>query len=337
MKEKIRNRGQREIMRQWQILTYLAAQRFPKSRVEIAEHFEGEWSVNPRTVARDLADLELAGFPIQRTRDEKTLRYAVPRTLQAPLSVPLTLDELAALHTARAHLRGVALGDGGAALTTAFDKLIAAVPASVRHMSEQVSALVIRQVRGRPKVGPASETLASLRRAIISQRVCRIDYRRRGEQKVVVRRYAPQRMLTYRDSLYCVCWSLNDRGYRTVACERILGIHVLAETLTARPAREIDRHYASAFGLFTGTPFSLRLRFAPSLVAYVEEREWHPSESTERQSDGSLLYRAEVSGEREVKAWVLGFGCQVVVDEPDWLRAEVAAEAEKIAAFYRRA
>ena len=57
--------------------------------------------------------------------------------------------------------------------------------------------------------------------------------------------------------------------------------------------------------------------------------------SRPRESDGSLMWRATVSGTVEIRAWILSWGPDVEVVAPEPLRAEVAGLLEAAAAGYR--
>ena len=65
----------------------------------------------------------------------------------------------------------------------------------------------------------------------------------------------------------------------------------------------------------------------------VAETRWHPSQVTETGADGSLVWRARVSGVLEVRSWILGWGGDAEVLEPaelrDWVAAQHAAAAQR--------
>jgi len=68
------------------------------------------------------------------------------------------------------------------------------------------------------------------------------------------------------------------------------------------------------------------IRFSAEVARYVEESQRHSSQQCEHQPDGSLLVRLDLSGTTEVKSWVLSFGRQAEVLEPDALRSELQDE-----------
>lgn len=56
---------------------------------------------------------------------------------------------------------------------------------------------------------------------------------------------------------------------------------------------------------------------------------------SEEQPDGSLLYRVTVSGSREITRWILGYGPDVEVLEPEWLRRDIARQCAAMAGLYK--
>ena len=54
----------------------------------------------------------------------------------------------------------------------------------------------------------------------------------------------------------------------------------------------------------------------------------------EEQEDGGLVLSLRVAGVEEVRRWLLGYGAEVEVLEPESLRAELAEEAEKLRRMY---
>ena len=121
-----------ELIRQWTLLQRIATSaraRFPRCR-PISES-------PTRTIRRDLAALQAAGFPIydevvNGTKfwrlDAKSLLNALPRNA-------LTVPELCALYSSRALVKGIAGTHILTDLQTALDKIEAALPAGMKSFS----------------------------------------------------------------------------------------------------------------------------------------------------------------------------------------------------------
>jgi predicted DNA-binding transcriptional regulator YafY len=69
--------------------------------------------------------------------------------------------------------------------------------------------------------------------------------------------------------------------------------------------------------------FKVSLQFVGRAASLVAERRWHPAQITRRQSDGSLIFEAEVAGLDEITPWILSFGSECSVVAPDALRERI--------------
>ena len=78
----------------------------------------------------------------------------------------------------------------------------------------------------------------------------------------------------------------------------------------------------------------MRIRFSPDWAAYVDERQWHASQATQRLSDGRLELTMEVGANQELANWILSFGGGAEVIEPAALREEIQASLKAALANY---
>jgi predicted DNA-binding transcriptional regulator YafY len=98
--------------------------------------------------------------------------------------------------------------------------------------------------------------------------------------------------------------------------------------------RERHRH---SFSVFVGhPPQRVRIRFRPAMRQYITETRWHTSQQIEDLPDGSFVFTVEVSEPREVGWWVLQWGANAEVLEPESLRQEIAETARALVAVYEK-
>jgi len=89
-------------------------------------------------------------------------------------------------------------------------------------------------------------------------------------------------------------------------------------------AFDLQEHLDGAFGIVQGEElFRVRLRFAPTIAAYIRERVWHPSQRIEEQADGSIELAFETAGWKELVRWILSWQPDVQVLEPLRLRERI--------------
>ena len=74
--------------------------------------------------------------------------------------------------------------------------------------------------------------------------------------------------------------------------------------------------------------------FHPDVAGYIKEKVWHESQKIHQQDDGSIIFEAQVAGTDEIRFWIMTWGSKAVVLEPESLREEIRAEAERMARRY---
>ena len=80
-----------------------------------------------------------------------------------------------------------------------------------------------------------------------------------------------------------------------------------------------------------GKLYNIRLRFAPKVARNVTEVQWHPTQQSKFNEDGSVDVEFRVDGLGEIIWWILGYGDQVEVIKPAELRRRIVEVATKMA------
>ncbi len=100
--------------------------------------------------------------------------------------------------------------------------------------------------------------------------------------------------------------------------------------------QELDEDaFAHSLGVHQGTPPQrIEIAFDPRIAPYVKERLWHDSQELHDQPGGGVRLVLQVSNDRALKSWVLGFGPLARVISPPELVAEILEEIESAKALY---
>jgi proteasome accessory factor B len=73
------------------------------------------------------------------------------------------------------------------------------------------------------------------------------------------------------------------------------------DTFTIPDGFDAETYMHPSFGVFIGKPVTVRIRFSPQVAGYVKEKSWHPTQTHITESDGSIVFSAEVAGTQEIK------------------------------------
>lgn len=99
---------------------------------------------------------------------------------------------------------------------------------------------------------------------------------------------------------------------------------------------KIQEWIDSAFFLeHTEKESNVRIKFAPDASRYIRERKWHPSHELIEHSDGSCTLSFTTPSLDETKRWVMSYGAQAEVLEPEELKSILQEEFESALNIYK--
>ncbi len=291
-----------------------------------------ELGVTRRTLFRDMRILERAGMPC--TFDRKTQAYVFSRgRVLPPLS--LTLDEALALTVQTRKALHSKVTPGHQAALSAALKIEAALPAELaRHCGELLEAVDVRHWP-MSDVASVGDTLAHLQQALADRRKVAVlyeSYQEKGEISTVLHLY---RLRFVRRGWYAIAFSEAHSELRTFKIERLLSVTSLDDHYEIDPTFNLETYYGNAWQMIRGDrPYHVVIRFSPKVAGNVEEVSWHKTQQTQRTDDDSLIFEVDVDGLSEIAWWVLGYGREAVVEQPQELRDLIAAHARAMLQHY---
>lgn len=115
--------------------------------------------------------------------------------------------------------------------------------------------------------------------------------------------------------------------FRTLKVERINSIEMYDPSpaiFAEIPLEKIKSLFADAWSIWTksGDPEEVVLRFFPAVAARVAETQWHASQKLTENPDGTLIWWGTIAEPREMYPWIRGWGPDVEVLCPEWLRQQ---------------
>jgi proteasome accessory factor C len=201
------------------------------------------------------------------------------------------------------------------------------------NLGEASSRLRFPSIGARP-VGPHFDTVAS---ATLQRKKLWIEYHARSTDARSERTVSPQRITHYRESWYLDAWDEERNALRSFSVDRIARANLLESTAFDVSERELDEHYASAYGIFGGKADKIAvLRFTREAARWVAEEKWHPQQESAWLDDGRYELRIPYREPRELVMDIMRQGKNVEVAGPDELRDLVAAELKRAAEQYSR-
>ncbi len=279
--------------------------------------------VSERTVHRDMEALSAAGVPVFAMRGtrggwqlEETWRTQVPGLDEA---------ELRALLMAQPRV----IGDArlAAAAERAIDKLMAALPVSMRARATEIRQRLYVDTTGWWGGTENLEALPVVQEAVTHDRKLMMKYRA-AKRELVDRTVDPLGMVAKGANWYLV--ANTTAGFRTYRVSRIEQAVMLDEPSTRPPDFDLATYWKSSTAEFLETRqrYHATLRLAPEAANKMNS--WRMCSPVNAEdgpdADGWVAIHAQFEDEDQALFIVLGFGSRARVLEPDTLRARVHAE-----------
>ena len=297
-----------------------------------------EFGKTERTIYRDIDKLRTVGVPIDFDHQSKGYRIAETFFLQ-PLQ--FTPDEALAL----AALCGAASDTENAALTRpaarARAKIEAQLPPDLREQVEELAGhLGYRAAPGTP-TDDYADVYDRLRGAIAKRTAVLCAYepsRGRGTRDTANAgefEFEPYALFFSVRAWYAIGRRSDRDDLRSLKLARFTMVRPTNRYYEIPENFSVRGYLGNAWGMIRGTPdYQIELRFEPRLADTIIETRWHHTQETEEHEDGSVTFRATVSGLDEIVWWVLSMGPSCEVIAPPELAERVRDLAEQTARRY---
>ncbi len=316
-----------QLTRQWKLVSLLSG-RVGRS----LDQLKAELGMTKRTIQRDIAVLEAAGFPVLSEPRDGTVYWRLLDSTKESAELSFNLAELMALYFSRDLLQVLQGSPMQRALDSALEKIGARLPASGHDLLRRLKQQTAVSVTGWKDYSESSKTIDALNRAIRHRLTVRIKHKPLKAPEAQTRAVDPYRLWYTGGGLYLVAYDHAKRSIRTFAVERISSVSTTNQRFTVQDDFDFEAFQRTAFPVHGGQPQLVRIRFSRDQAPYVTERHWHDSQRFLPQDDGSVMMELQVGNLWEVKRWLLGWGADAEVVSPPELKQQMLNEIE---AMYR--
>jgi predicted DNA-binding transcriptional regulator YafY len=317
-----------QLARQWQLLQLL--DRPQGVTVEDAAQALG---CTARTVWRDLRVLEDGGLPIydERAPDGRRGLWRVEDSFRAKLPLKLTLSEIAALVMSREFLAPVGASILGSAVATAFDKITRVLSRDAMALLERMRDTIGVRETGAKLQLPAAGHMPAIQTGLVERRALRMRYYSFQRDAETEREVDPYYLTHFGGGLYLVGYCHFREAVRVFAVERVRAVEVLRRRFEIPAGFDPREYLDKAWGILQGDLVTVRVVFSPRVGRYIKERLWHSSQRVRDLPDGRVEMTLRVADTLEVRRWVLGYGVDAEILEPEALRAAMREQALALA------
>ena len=303
------------------------------TRKELAEGLR----ISQRSVSRSIQTIEGIGIPVydDRTGLEREKHWRIDSAYLSRMpnldlpKIALSLPEIISLSM----LAGESVIFKGTEISrhiaAAIAKLMLFLPEDTQAELSALKRIFICKTMGSKTYSGKEDTIRTLTESILNRTACNITYHAFYKDEIKEEDIGPLHFYENRGGLYLFAQKMKTRSIRSYAVERILRIRPLNRNIIYPPDFDPEETLNSAFDLTHGDPVSVKIRFSPAVARYIKEKTWARDQTLTELPDSSLILTMTTSGRRDIKSWVLSFGKDALLLEPEDLKQEILADLEK--------
>jgi len=284
--------------------------------------------VSRRTVFRDLKELQAVGVPY--SFNTRTGGYGIDPEFFLPpidLNLPEALSLLMLVHKVRNHLP---MPFKNSALLAGL-KVENNLPAKIRRYCNATLQNISIRPDAHAPMNLLDKVFSQLQVAIRKNRKVSLAYHSLYESRDITITLSPYHLMYNNRAWYIIGESSLHNSIRTFKLNRIKQLEVLDRCFVSGRKFDIYEYLGRAWSMIPeGKIYHVRLRFAPKVAKNVAEVQWHDTQNTTFNKDGSLTAEFRVDGVGEISWWILGYGDQVEVLAPAALRKRIAKTAQRM-------
>jgi proteasome accessory factor B len=322
-----------EVIRQWRLLHALESSRHGATIDALASDLE----VTTRTIRRDLAALQEAGFALYDERDEQgRVHWRLDGHALHGLESGFTLPELCAMYLSRNMLEAVAGSPFQRDLTNAFARLEKMLSPRMRQFLDRLPSVLAAKPGPRARGAASSpDAVARLLEATLHFRVTTMTYHSVSSKRIKEYVVHPYRLAFAQGGMYLLAYVPEYKSVRTFAIDRITSVTLEKQTFT--PKQDIgDDVFANSLGVNTGPAQRVEIEFTADVAPYVRARVWHASQDVRDHGDGGIRVTMDVCHDWALRSWILSWGPFARVVAPALLARAIRADLEAAGRHYKQ-
>lgn len=288
-----------------------------------------ECEVTERSIYRDIISLSEANVPIYYDNGYKL----ASDNFLPPLN--FDLEEYSCLH--------LALGSSPLKLSSKHKvilkriraKVDAGMPDRIRKKRLYTQTPIHIHISTTQEEKKAERFYSVIEEAITSNSCLEMEYEslESGKSSRIVE---PHFIIFRARAFYFVGYCRTRKSFRTFRMDRVKRIKPTSELFNPRSDVRPGDYFKGSWEFSKGEPVQIKVRFTGAGARLVSGGRHHPSETIEQIDDRTVIYCVTVNGLDEIMRWILGFGNQAEVLEPEELRQKLAVVGDHLNQTYRR-
>jgi predicted DNA-binding transcriptional regulator YafY len=300
---------------------------------EISENL----GIDRRSVYRLMETIEELHIPTYEDKNpaEKEKRWKLVESYVKKLpnltfpDISLTLPEIISLYLLKGESGIFQDTEIRQRIDSAFAKLAQVLPDRLCEQIDRVKTIFVPLSKYGKDYSGKQEIIDCCTDAMLRRRTCYAKYHSFSDDRIKNFKIDPLCFFENNGGLYIFIRATSFDAIRILAVERIHELQMTDSTFEPPPDFDPKALLESSFDIIYDDPLEVKIWFSADQARYVKERTWAKDQNFTDQADGSVILQMSTSGWLNVKKWVLSFGAEARVLEPEKLATEVIDELRK--------
>ncbi|MHB9037371.1 MAG: helix-turn-helix transcriptional regulator [Armatimonadota bacterium] len=183
-----------------------------------------------------------------------------------------------------------------------------------------------------------SRTVHALETGVTERHRLRVLYNSQNSGKIKEYLIDPYAMVFRRHSWYLLAYSHGHHDVRQFKLVRFKSVIDTGKQFAAPKNFDVSKYFSLSWEAWAGgEPTVVRVRFSPRVAPMIKESRRHPTQVLHSQPDGSVIFEVCVAGIEEIAIWIMGYGKDAEVLEPDTLRDHILEHVNGMLSLYSEA
>jgi len=325
-------------MRQWQMLRLIPRQPSKISTTELMQRLADEgFSTTPRTLQRDLVRLSTI-YPLLCDDRDKPFGWSWSRDANVHEVPGIDSDTALAFYLAEKHLEPLLPRTTIKRLEPHFrraEEVLDQADANKGNPAWRNKVRVLHRGPGLKSPAIASDVQSAVYDTLLRNRKLDVEYLPRGAD--VSKQYELNPLgLVLKDGLfYLVCSMWDYPDIRLLTLHRMNKAAVMDVPCAMPDGFDLDDYIASGeLDFAIAGEIKLKAKVSRQIAIHLEERPLHDDQQITKCDDNSYLLETTAQDTKELRWWLLGFGQNIEVLDPDDLREEFKQITHDMAGMY---
>ncbi|MBI4688089.1 MAG: transcriptional regulator [Nitrospirae bacterium] len=298
----------------------------------LAEKFE----TTPRTIFRDIDDLNTSGFSITFNKEFNTYCFADPDFTLRDLN--LDNNELKALFIGSQVTRWL-----GKPFEKAFQSILKKAYKDTGQQTRKKAERLVDKQRFWIDMEPADEfekiekQYNALNEAMDKKVEIEIDYKSIETEEESRRAIAPYGLFLWSGLWYAIAFCNLRKDVRVFALDCIKDFKLTNTHYNIPPDFSLEEYFKPGWHMLRyGEPVEIVLEFGKEYARWIKRRKWHHTQKIEEKPNGSIIFKVTLEGTREIKRWIYHWIPYCKVIAPAELRNEMMQEMKAMVGVYEK-